>query len=199
MSLMDFAQQIVVTAPQNDARLRLESLARRLKNRRARGVFAQPASDSDIASLRRMLEEQMEGALASAEAACRIQAASPHSIWSVYGSQGLVGGVAFLPLNALGVYNLITGTLDLTDPPIEAIAIKSERPAILYAWAVVSKPSGLFGLADVLGHLDTQRFRNVDIWANAVTPAGKRMAGKLGLTRFAHRDGEFYKYTREKM
>jgi hypothetical protein len=199
MALIDFAQQITLPPPPNATRLKLESLAGRLKNRRARGVFAQPASDSDIAALHRMLEEQMEGELASVEAACRIQKTSPHSIWSVYGGQGLVGGVAFLPLNSLGVYGLITGTLDLSNPPIEAIAVKSERPAILYAWAVVSKPSGLFGLADVLGHLDTQRFRNVDIWASAVTPAGKRMAGKLGLTRFAHNDGEFYKYAREKL
>jgi hypothetical protein len=176
----------------------LPALAERLKQRRGRGVFAQPASNGDIATLHAMMREQFEGPLAAVESVCKVQQASPNSVWSVYGAQGLVGGVAFLPLNALGVYWLITGRLDVADPPLAALAIKSERPAILYAWAVVARPAGLFGLADVLRHLDTQRFRSIDIWANAVTPDGVRLAARLGLERFAHRDGDFYKYARER-
>jgi hypothetical protein len=175
----------------------LSPLTARLRRRGTRGVYAQPASHGDIAELHGMLRERMEGRLASAEAACRVQEMSPNSIWSVYGAQGLVGGVAFLPLNALGVYSLIMGRLDLENPPVPAIAVKSERPAILYAWAIVARPAGLFGLADVLRQLDTQRFRNIDIWANAVTPEGRRMATRLGLERFATRDGDFFKFTRE--
>jgi hypothetical protein len=176
----------------------LPALAERLKLRRSRGVFAQPASNGDISTLHAMMREQFEGPLAPVEAVCRVQQASPNSVWSVYGAQGLVGGIAFLPLNALGVYLLISGKLDVADPPLAALAVKSERPAILYAWAVVARPAGLFGLADVLRHLDTQRFRNIDIWANAVTPDGIRLAARLGLERFGHRDGDFYKYGRER-
>jgi hypothetical protein len=176
----------------------LKDIAQRLRQRRTRGVFAQPASNSDIAQLHAMLVDSYDGPIAPVEVACRVQQASPNAIWSVYGARGLVGGVAFLPLNALGVYSLITGKLSLTDPPLEAIAVRSERPAILYAWALVARPSAMFGIAEVLGHLESQRFRNVDIWANAVTPEGIRLAARLGLERFAHRDGDFFKLTRER-
>jgi hypothetical protein len=178
-------------------RLGLSELAPRLLSRRNRGVYAQPASERDIAALHGMLSEKLNGGIASVEAACRVQEASPNSIWSVYGERGLAGGVAFLPLNALGVYSLITGRLDLTDPPLAALAVRSERPAILYAWALVARPAALFGLADVLRQLETQRFRNVDIWANAVTPEGRRMATRMGLQRFPTREGDFYKLQRE--
>jgi hypothetical protein len=175
----------------------LPPVAQRLSQRRSRGVYVQPASQGDIAALHAMLRDQLEAKLAPVESACRIQSISPNSIWAVCNSQGLVGGIAFLPLNALGVYNLINGRLDLENPPDACIAVKNERPAILYAWAMVSRPAGLFGLAEVLRQLETQRFRHVDIWANAVTPQGQRMALKLGLERFSHRDGGFYKFPRD--
>jgi hypothetical protein len=175
----------------------IASLSERLGRRRTRGVYAQPASSRDIETLHRMMKEQFEGALATPEAACRIQQISPNSIWSVCGATGLVGGIAFLPLNGLGVYDLIRGKLDLAAPPDAAIAVRTERPSILYAWAMVARPSAFFGLAEVLRQLDQGRFRNVDIWANAVTPSGLRMAAKLGLERFGTTDGTFFKFARE--
>jgi hypothetical protein len=172
-------------------------LSERLSQRRTRGVFAQPASTRDIEALHGMMREQFDGRLAGPETACRIQQISPNSIWSVYGAAGLAGGIAFLPLNGLGVYDLICGRLDLAAPPDAAIAVRSERPSILYAWAMVAKPAAFFGLAEVLRQLDQGRFRHVDIWTNAVTPAGLRMAAKLGLERFGATDGAFFKFARE--
>jgi hypothetical protein len=173
------------------------ALSQRLSQRRTRGVYAQPASERDIQTLHAMMADQFEGRLATPEAACRIQQISPNSIWSVSGASGLAGGIAFLPLNALGVYDLIRGKLDLTAPPDAAIAIRTERPSVLYAWAMVARPAALFGLAEVLRQLDQGRFRQVDIWANAVTPSGLRMAAKLGLERFGTTDGAFFKFARE--
>jgi hypothetical protein len=173
-----------------------DALMRRLQSRRNRGVYAQPASESDIAALHEMLQPHLERPIASAETASRIQTESPNSIWSIYGARGLVGGVAFLPLNALGVYSLIYGQLNPESPSIDAIAIRSERPVALYVWAVVATPAGTAGFADVLRQLDTQRFRGVDIWAQAVTPRGERLAVKLGLERIGHGGRVFFKYRR---
>jgi hypothetical protein len=173
------------------------ALSQRLSQRRTRGVYAQPASERDIQTLHAMMREQFEGRLATPKAACRVQQISPNSIWSVYGATGLAGGIAFLPLNALGVYDLIRGKLDLAAPADAAIAVRTERPSVLYAWAMVARPAALFGLADVLRQLDQGRFRQVDIWANAVTPSGLRMAARLGLERFGTTDGAFFKFARE--
>jgi hypothetical protein len=175
----------------------ISRLNQRLSQRRARGVYAQPASSRDIEALHAMMREQFAGKLATPEAACRVQSISPNSIWSVYGANGLSGGIAFLPLNALGVYDLMRGRLDLAAPPDAAIAVRGERPSILYAWAMVARPAALFGLADVLRQLDQGRFRQVDIWANALTPSGLRMAAKMGLERFGTTDGAFFKFARE--
>lgn len=161
-----------------------------------RGVYAQPASRTDVEALHQMLRESMEGPLAGVESALRVQEASPHSIWSVHSSAGLLGGVAFLPLNALGLYKLIYGKLDRTDPPLESIAVRLERPAVLYVWGVVARGSGVLGLTEILPQLETQRFGGVDIWADPVTEEGERLARRFGLTRISHGSQTFYKLDR---
>lgn len=181
------------TAPATDFSRRLTQAAR-LKARN--GIFGQPASQTDIRSLHRMLRERITGELADDDVAVAVQTASPHSIWSLYSQQGLEGGIAFLPLNALGVYRLVYGKLDPANPGIDCLAVGSERPAVLYVWAIVSRPRGLPGLADVMHQLDAQRFRNVDIWARPVTPRGMRMAERLGMARVSHGDAVFYKLAR---
>jgi hypothetical protein len=160
------------------------------------GIFGQPASSGDIRALHGMLRDRLEGDLASAETALAVQAASPLSIWSLYSQHGLQGGIAFLPLNTLGVYRLIYGKLDPVDPGLDAIAVGTEPPAVLYVWAVVSRGRGLIGLSDVLRHLDTPRFRNVDIWTHPVTAQGTRLAARLGLSRLGHTSRPFYKFAR---
>jgi len=162
-----------------------------------RGVYAQPASQTDIEALHAMMRDSVDHhPLASAQTAWRVQEASPHSIWSVHSSAGLLGGAAFLPLNTLGLYRLIYGKLDRADPPLDSIAIRLEKPAVLYVWAVVARGSGLLGLTGVLRQLDTQRFRGVDIWADPVTPEGERLAERLGLARVSHGSQAFYKLDR---
>ncbi len=171
-------------------------LERLSEARKRRGVYAQPASQSDIFALHAMLLQRLDDTIASAETACMVQDVSPNTIWSVYGKAGLVGGLAFLPLNALGLYNLIYGKLDFRNPPLDSLAIAQERPSVIYIWALVAKGSGIAGLADVLHFLDTPRFRHVDIWTQAVTPAGERLATRLGLARFNHATAPFFKYSR---
>ncbi len=161
-----------------------------------RGVYAQPASRADIEQLHGMLGESIEAPLASLESALRVQQASPHSIWSVHSSAGLLGGAAFLPLNALGLYKLIYGKLDRANPPLDSIAVGMERPVVLYVWGVVARGSGVLGLSEILPQLETQRFAGVDIWADPVTEEGERLARRLGLTRISHGTQTFYKLDR---
>lgn len=174
-----------------------DDAARRLGARGLqRGVYAQPATRSDIEALHRMFEPFVEAPVASAESAVRVQEASPHSVWSVHSPTGLLGGAAFLPLNTLGLYRLIYGKLDRSDPPLEALAVRLERPAVLYVWALVARGSGLLGLADILRQLDTQRFRGIDVWAQPVTTEGERLAARLGFARVSHGEHAFYKLGR---
>jgi hypothetical protein len=163
-----------------------------------RRVFVQPASHSDIRHLHVMLAERIEQAIASADSACAIQDKSPESIWSMHSATGLLGGIAFLPLNAVGLYQLVYGKLDLLHPAVSSVADRSERPAILYLWALVSQGRGIIGLADVMDHLDRPRFRNVDIWTCPVTPRGEQLAERLGFTRFSHAGRVFYRLKRAK-
>ncbi len=161
-----------------------------------RGVYSQPASRTDIESLHQMFEDSIGRSVASLEAAIRVQEASPHSIWSVHSAAGLLGGVAFLPLNALGLYKLIYGKLDRSNPPLDSIAVHLERPVVLYVWAVVARGSGVLGLSEILPQLDTQRFGGVDIWADPITEEGERLAQRFGLARINHGSQTFYKLDR---
>jgi hypothetical protein len=159
-------------------------------------AFVQPASHSDIRHLHVMLAAHVEQPIASTESACAIQDASPESIWSIHSATELLGGIAFLPLNALGLYQLVYGKLDLLNPAVNSVADRIERPAILYLWALVLRGRGIIGLADIMEHLDRRRFRNVDIWTCPVTPRSERLAEKLGFTRFSHADRVFYRLRR---
>jgi hypothetical protein len=171
-------------------RQRLRRLAR------TRRVYVQPASHSEIHQMHRMLAGRTDVPIATAESACSIQDASPQSIWAMHSATDLLGGIAFLPLNPLGLYQLVYGKLDLANPPVVSIAASHERPAILYLWALVSRGRGIIGLADILDHLDRQRFRNVDVWTCPVTPHGQRLAERHGFARFTHQDRSFYRLRR---
>ncbi len=167
---------------------------RRLSLRR--GVYSQPASQSDIHDLHAMLGQHLDMPLARAEAACSVQRARANSLWSIHSKDGLIGGAAFLPLNALGLYKLIYGKLDLQDPDIDCISVHPERPAILYLWALIAQGSALAGLSGLLDFLETPAFRRVDIWTRAVTPRGERLALKLGFKAMGQGDRVFFKYDR---
>jgi hypothetical protein len=173
-----------------------ERLGRLLNPSRRRGVYSQPASHGDIHALHEMFKSHIDRPIALPEVAVRVQEASPNSIWSIYAADGLAGGVAFLPLNALGLYQLIYGKIDLTDPPLAALAVRSERPVILYLWAAVARHRAVIGFADVLRQLDIQRFRGIDIWMHTVTPGAERLAEGLGLESFGEGDRRYYKHAR---
>jgi hypothetical protein len=160
------------------------------------GVYSQPASPSDIHALHAMLGQHLEEPLAKAEAACAVQRARANSIWSIHSADGLIGGMAFLPLNALGLYKLIYGKLDLCDPDLDCISAHPERPAILYLWALVAKGSGLAGLSSLLDFLETAPMRRVDIWTRPVSEAGKHLARRLGFEAVGPGERSLYKYDR---
>jgi hypothetical protein len=169
---------------------------RLLRLAKTRHVFVQPASHSEIHQLHLMLAGRIGQAIASAESACLIQDTSPQSIWSMHSATQMLGGIAFLPLNPLGLYQLVYGTLDLLNPAVNSVAARNERPSILYLWALVSRGRGIIGLADVMEYLGKQRFRNVDIWTCPVTQRSERLAERLGFTRFSHGDRVFYRLKR---
>ncbi len=161
-----------------------------------RGVYAQPASQPDIHDLHAMLGQHLDRPLARAEAACAVQRARANSLWSIHSKDGLIGGVAFLPLNSLGLYKLIYGKLDLQDPDIDCISAHPDRPAILYLWALIARGSAIAGLSGLLDFLETPAFRHVDIWTRPVTPRGERLALKLGFKAMGQGDTILFKYDR---
>jgi hypothetical protein len=146
------------------------TLLRRMSQRR--GIYSQPASQTEIHALHVMLGQHVTEPLAKADAACAVQSKRANSIWSFHAARGLNGGVGFLALNPLGLYKLIYGKLDLTDPDLDCISPHPERPAILYLWALVAQGSGIGGLSGILDFLETPALRRVDIWTRAVTPVG---------------------------
>jgi hypothetical protein len=159
-------------------------------------VFVQPASHSEIHRLHVMLAGSIRQSVASPEAACLIQDTSPQSIWSMHSATRMLGGIAFLPLNPLGLYQLVYGKLDLMNPAVNTVAARNERPSVLYLWALVSQGRGIIGLADVMAYLGRQRFRNVDIWTCPVTQRSELLAERLGFTRFSQGDRVFYRLKR---
>jgi predicted GNAT family N-acyltransferase len=99
------------------------------------------------------------------------------------------GFFAFLMLNAEGLRRLANGTFDGTNPDLSLLAGQNERPAGIYSWAVCA-PRGLAAaLPLVMQKISTPLYRDVDVFAHAMTDDGARFVESLGLRHGAMVDG----------
>jgi predicted GNAT family N-acyltransferase len=145
--------------------------------------------------------------IARNEVARRVSSANPDSFWGIrrrsgQGSESEPRGLAaFLMFNENGFDALVRGELDATDPPAEALVGQHERPAAIYVWLVYAKGLVAPALTLVMEKLQTPLYRDVDLFARAVTREGSQFNDSLGFRRGLWWDGryhhEFHHYRRD--
>ncbi|MCC6982396.1 MAG: GNAT family N-acetyltransferase [Bauldia sp.] len=146
--------------------------------------------------------------IARNEVARRVSADNPDSFWVIRrkpaageGPGAPRGLAAFLMFNENGFDALVRGELDATDPPREALVGQHERPAAIYVWLVHAKGLVAPALSLVMEKLKTPLYRDVDLFARAVTREGSQFNDSLGFRRGLWWDGryhhEFHHYRRD--
>lgn len=99
--------------------------------------------------------------------------------------------MAFLMLNRAGMRGLFDGSLDASNPDLSLLAQQFERPAGIYIWALHARGIIHGGIPLVMEKINTPLYRDVDVYARAVTPEGIRFVNGTGFRPGASFEGSF--------
>ena len=95
------------------------------------------------------------------------------------------GFVAFLMLNAQGLRQLMEGTFDASDPDLGLLCHQHQKPAGIYLWAMWGRGGLVGGVPLAFEKVWTPIYKDVDLYARAVTDDGQRLLETMGFTRGA--------------
>jgi len=164
-----------------------EQLAKRL-------VVFTPGGE-EVDRLMTRARRDIEG-LTSTDVIHRVMSFNPDAFWAI-ARRGRFdardpsgeGFVAFLMLNDAGMQRLIDGTLNTKNPELAYLAAQNEKPAGIYIWACHARGLMVGGVPLAFEKIWTPLYRDADVYARAVTPAGDRFLGELGFDRGATYNG----------
>jgi predicted GNAT family N-acyltransferase len=136
--------------------------------------------------------------VASSEVVHRVIGHNPDTLWAIarrerFGATAPCGEglMAFLMLNAAGMRRLFDGTFDPTDPDLTLLTTQNEKPAGIYIWAVHAQGIIAGGLPLIMEKMGTPLYRDVEIYARAITPEGLRIIKATGFVPGATFEGRF--------
>jgi hypothetical protein len=119
--------------------------------------------------------------VALSEVVERMLARDLETVW-VFETEGrITGGAAFLFLSEVGVERLLTGDLDPHAPAEECLVGAAEPPAGVYFWGIYRDDPASGGIKDILKMLETERFKNADLWTFPTGDIGRAFFERIGL------------------
>jgi predicted GNAT family N-acyltransferase len=125
--------------------------------------------------------------VAGSDVVRRVVSHNPDCLWAIarrehfnaFAPSG-EGLMAFLMLNRAGMLRLFDGSFDASDPDLSLLAQQNEKPAGIYIWALHARGVLHGGVPLVMEKMNTPLYRDVDIYARAVTPDGVRFVTNTG-------------------
>jgi predicted GNAT family N-acyltransferase len=137
----------------------------------------------------------------------RVAAHNPDSFWAIgprdhFSTTARIasGYLAFLMLNETGLRRLLDGELDATNPDLSLIVRQNEKPAGIYVWGAYASGLAAGGVPLAFEKVWSRLYRDVDLFARAVTLEGRQMLDALGFEQGARFDdrffGNFFQYRR---
>lgn len=146
-------------------------------------VAVAPAVPNDIGDLARMARALIPDITATGTQLSHAASRDPDSILTFKTRGRLVGGIAFLFLNRIGLELLLRGRLDFSAPSIEVLADPTDDVTGIYTWATAVNGRGILALGNVAEHLSKRRFRHADMYARPNTADGRRLVQSVGYRR----------------
>jgi hypothetical protein len=143
-------------------------------------VTLRPARAVEVADLHRGAEDAIGLQLASLSEVMRVFRHDPSCFQAIVRGREIVGGAAFLYLNALGVQSLLSGSVDLRAPASRYLAARHESPEGIYWWAFFSEGVMRQLLPQLLALLASKRLKRADMYAIAMTRGGAHFMRFLG-------------------
>lgn len=130
--------------------------------------------------------------LAGSDVVHRVMSHNPDSLWAIARRKNFdaavaapEGFVAFLMLNKQGLRQLMQGTFDASNPALGLLCNQHQRPAGIYVWAMWARGGLVGGVPLAFEKVWTPIYKDVDLYARAVTDDGQRLLETMGFTRGA--------------
>lgn len=148
-------------------------------------IAVAPASPHDFEGLARMAKALIPDISATGTQLSHAAQRDPDSILAFTIKGQLVGGIAFLFFNQIGVELLLRGKLDFSAPSTDSLADPADDVAGIYTWATAVHGRGILALGNVAEHLSKRRFRHANMYARPNTADGRRLVQSVGYRRLA--------------
>lgn len=154
------------------------------------------ASDREISAIAAMATRMVPGVQIGEQALRAHFDFDPASILVFARDTKLLGGMAFLFLNAEGHDALISGEFSPLRPEFKFFASRREQVAAVYIWAIGASGRGIAGLGKAAAHLRQQRLLNADCFAQPSTQAGRDLMTKTGFVPIPSAQPDLWRYQR---
>jgi predicted GNAT family N-acyltransferase len=136
--------------------------------------------------------------VAGSDVVHRVVSHNPDTLWAIARRERFKastpsgeGLMAFLMLNRAGMVRLFDGSFDASNPDLSLLAPQCEKPAGIYIWALHARGIIHGGIPLVMEKMSTPLYRDVDVYARAVTPEGVRFVQGTGFRPGATFEGRF--------
>lgn len=154
------------------------------------------ARDREIAAIADMATQMVPGVQIGEQALRSHFDFDPASIL-VFAQRGkLLGGMAFLFLDAGGYDALISGEFSPARPDFDFFARCDEEVAAIYIWAIGATGRGIAGLGKAAAHLRQPRLVNADCFAQPSTQAGRDLMIATGFAPIPSAQPDLWRYQR---
>jgi hypothetical protein len=125
----------------------------------------------------------------------RIVAWRRDSLWTFVRHGRVVGGLAMLMLNSMGLDALLAGGMDTREPKTEFLAASPEIPAAIYLWGGAHSFAS-DGMVRMLVRLQSAPYESADIYAAPVTLSGLRFLQRWGFQLLPGHPRNLHQYVR---
>jgi hypothetical protein len=159
-------------------------------------IEVRPPDSSEIAFVADMATRMVPGVQIGEQALRRHFDFDPECILTFRRHEKLLGGMAFLFLNARGHDALILGEMSPSSPDFELFARSDEQVSAIYIWAIGAAGRGIAGLGKAAAHLRKPRYVNADCFAQPSTAAGRELMIATGFTQMPSFQPDLWCYQR---
>jgi hypothetical protein len=159
-------------------------------------ITAGLATGPQLADLVAIARREIPGVSVSEAGLAQFQRNDPQSIFAFERAGKLLGGIAFLYLNARGHDALLRDAIDLKNPGQQFLAGPEQEVSAIYVWALACHGRAVVALGNVAGYLRTPRFAGADYFAQPSTTAGRDLLIAIGFKPILSIKADLWRYQR---
>lgn len=145
------------------------------------------ATSAELVEVYPRIAEAFRQHIATLETCENIRRRHHDNIWSIRDlrSGAFVGLYAMAMLSQTGQQALLIGEFDAPDPRLSHVAATGDPVAAIYKWGVFAPGVAAAAIPLIAERLNSPDYRDLDLYGNGSTDAGRRIMRSVGFRRVA--------------